>query len=464
MPAGLQASASLRGSASQRQLGKLEPLWRGGMSAAVRLESRRWPQRRLAGGAAAAARVVQAVSSPSPPQQPAGAPPGQLDFPPVTLLGGRYKVAELLGHGMNGVTYRCRDNDSGSDVAVKCLSLRSLRDWKQLDLFEREAAVLRSLEHPGIPRYLACFEQDTERDRAFFLVQEAVQGASLAVMLRSGWRADEAEVARIAAELLGTLRYLGSRRPPVVHRKGRDACTSPAVRDVKPENIVVEGGRSGGKVFLVDFGGVQAATAAAADGLAGGGTVVGTFGFMAPEQFCGAASPACDLYGLGATLLLLLSGRPPSAFLAARLRLDLRSVNMGGRLRAVVKGLLEPAPEERMQAEEALAILEGQRLPAGEPGGADAAAEAAIVKRRPDPSKVTVRKARPPPGDCHPSPALEVPRLYKRWYTHRPRFRCLLRELVTGGWPDGPALCLAHVDVAAGARLPEALCAGAGHH
>ncbi|KAL4447566.1 hypothetical protein ABPG75_004785, partial [Micractinium tetrahymenae] len=305
-------------------------------------------------------------------------------FPPGTLLGGRYEVAELLGQGGNGMTYLCRDTDRGHDVAVKCLSLRrqewhNLRDWKQLDLFEREAAVLRSLEHPGIPRYLACFEQDAERDRAFFLVQEAVQGASLAAMVRSGWRPDEAEVARIAAELLRTLQYLDSRRPPVVHR------------DVKPENIVVEGGTSGGRVFLVDFGAVQAA-AAGADDVLSGSTVVGTFGYMAPEQLRGAASPACDLYGLGATLLFLLSGHPPTAFHADRLRLDLSSVRMGPRLGAVVEGLLEPTSEERMAAEEALAILEGQRLPAWAPGGADAAAEAAIERRQPGGSRVVVKK------------------------------------------------------------------------
>lgn len=51
------------------------------------------------------------------------------------------------------------------------LSACSLKDWKQLELFEREAKVLESLDHPGIPRYLASFEQDTEQDRAFFLVQ-----------------------------------------------------------------------------------------------------------------------------------------------------------------------------------------------------------------------------------------------------------------------------------------------------
>lgn len=77
-------------------------------------------------------------------------------------------------------------------------------------------------------------------------------------------------------------------------------------RDIKPDNIVIEGGKTGGRVFLVDFGGVQAA--AAGESFALGSTVIGTYGYMAPEQFRGAAQPASDLYGLGGTLLYLLSG------------------------------------------------------------------------------------------------------------------------------------------------------------
>ena len=57
------------------------------------------------------------------------------------------------------------------DVAIKALSLRRMTGWKQLELFEREAKVLESLNHPGIPRYIDFFEEDSERDRGFFLVQ-----------------------------------------------------------------------------------------------------------------------------------------------------------------------------------------------------------------------------------------------------------------------------------------------------
>lgn len=77
-------------------------------------------------------------------------------------------------------------------------------------------------------------------------------------------------------------------------------------RDVKAENIVLEGGQAGGRVYLVDFGGVQAA--AAGDALQTGSTIIGTYGYMAPEQFRGQATPASDLYGLGGTLLFVLSG------------------------------------------------------------------------------------------------------------------------------------------------------------
>ena len=73
---------------------------------------------------------------------------------------------------------------------------------------------------------------------------------------------------------------------------------------------MLEGGRAGGRVYLVDFGGVQAA--AAGDALQTGFTIIGTYGYMAPEQFRGQATPASDLYGLGGTLLFALSGAGPA--------------------------------------------------------------------------------------------------------------------------------------------------------
>ena len=70
--------------------------------------------------------------------------------------------------------FQARDGE-GNLVAVKALSLQSMSDWKQLDLFQREANTLKQLQHPGIPQYVADFEEDTEKDRGYFLVQASLE-------------------------------------------------------------------------------------------------------------------------------------------------------------------------------------------------------------------------------------------------------------------------------------------------
>ena len=74
----------------------------------------------------------------------------------------------------------------GKLVAVKALSLQSMSDWKQLDLFQREANTLKQLQHPGIPQYVADFEDDTEKDRGYYLVQASSCLAKL-VSANSHW-------------------------------------------------------------------------------------------------------------------------------------------------------------------------------------------------------------------------------------------------------------------------------------
>lgn len=109
---------------------------------------------------------------------------------------------------------------------------------------------------------------------------------------------------RIAVALLEVLLYLSKLQPPVIHR------------DIKPENVIIDQGTPGGQVYLVDFGGVQVTPTLMHSlneqgvdmGATLGSTIVGTYGYMAPEQFRGMAEPKSDLYGLGATLLYLISG------------------------------------------------------------------------------------------------------------------------------------------------------------
>ena len=228
---------------------------------------------------------------------------------PGDIVNDRYEVRGVLGMGgSGGDCFVAERRSDGSKVAMKVLSFRDMRNWKQLELFEREAKTLQNLSHPGIPRYVDYFEVDTQDDKRFYLIQEIAPGVTLTRRVEEeGWRPNEGEVKEIALRLLDILEYLGSLRPPVVHR------------DLKPDNIVVDAaGGEAPAVYLVDFGGVQAAA-----GTTNNSTIVGTFGYMAPEQFSGAAGRNTDLYGLGATMLYLLSGGiHPNQFPQSRLKID----------------------------------------------------------------------------------------------------------------------------------------------
>ncbi len=90
----------------------------------------------------------------------------------------------------------------GRRVALKELSLKGLKDWKQVELFEREAHTLESLDHPAIPAYVDYFQVDTADNRLFYLAQEIAAGTSLADLVESGWRGDEAEARRLAGAVL----------------------------------------------------------------------------------------------------------------------------------------------------------------------------------------------------------------------------------------------------------------------
>jgi ankyrin repeat protein/serine/threonine protein kinase len=226
-----------------------------------------------------------------------------------------YQIKKLLGEGGSSTTYEAVDLQTHQRVALKALSLQKMNDWKVLELFEREANVLSKLNHPGIPRYLDYFYVDTPDNRCFYIVQELAQGQSLASLVENGWHASEPEIQRIATQILEILVYLHSQTPPVIHR------------DIKPENIVFKSPIDSHKekdwaVCLVDFGAVQNTYY---NTLMRGSTVVGTYGYMAPEQCLGQAVPATDLYGLGATLLYLLTHRSPAELPTNILEKDFRS-------------------------------------------------------------------------------------------------------------------------------------------
>jgi hypothetical protein len=140
--------------------------------------------------------------------------------------------------------------------------------------------------------------------------------------------ADELE--RLILGVLDVLEYLHGRAPPVFHR------------DIKPSNILV---RDDGTPVLIDFGGVCFGWRPPGQV---GTTVVGTFGYMPPEQLLGHVGSTTDLYALGATLLELISGTPPHEFPYDEGRLGIPDDLPGDpRVLRLVRALLEPAPRKR---------------------------------------------------------------------------------------------------------------------
>jgi serine/threonine protein kinase len=213
------------------------------------------------------------------------------------VLAKRYHLQQILGKGQGRRTFLALDQQTQTQVVVKCLTFGTGFNWQDLKLFEREAAILRELDHPAIPRYLDYFELDEPGiGKGFALVQTYISVPSLADHLEANRTFSEADVKTLAEALLEILIYLHEHRSVVIHR------------DIKPSNILL-GDRSGnnlGQVYLIDFGSIQAPRESVTV------TIVGTYGFMPPEQLVGRALPASDLYGLGMTLIYLLTGQNPA--------------------------------------------------------------------------------------------------------------------------------------------------------
>jgi serine/threonine protein kinase len=261
------------------------------------------------------------------------------------LWGDRYKILQQLGKRNGRQTLLAQDLQTQQRVVIKLLALGRDFDWQDLKLFEREAQTLETLSHPAIPRYLDYLDINTSTYKGFALVQSYVEGKSLEEHLRAGRTFDETEVKQIAASLLEILIYLHDQSPPVIHR------------DIKPSNVLLSNrsGNHAGQVYLVDFGSVQNLATKEGSTI----TVVGTYGYMPPEQFGGRAVPASDLYSLGATLIFLATGRHPTELSEDGLQIQFRqAAHLSPSFTDWLEWITEPSLNRRLpSAVEALEAL-----------------------------------------------------------------------------------------------------------
>ncbi|MGW3117702.1 protein kinase domain-containing protein [Streptomyces sp. NPDC001107] len=275
------------------------------------------------------------------------------------LLAGRYRVVAQLGRGGMGVVWRAVDEVLGREVAVKELRTYSDADGPELaDLrlrMQREARAAARVRHPGV----VAVHDVTEVDGRPLIVMELVDGPSLEQVLRERGSLDPVEAAGIGAKVMDAL--AAAHRAGVLHR------------DVKPGNILLEGS---GRVVLTDFG--IAAMDDPGDGatahLTRSGALVGSLDYLAPERAQGAeASPASDVWALGATLYAAVEGSSPFrrtstySTLTAIVTEPLREPERAGPLASVLRQLLDKRPETRPEAEQGRALLQA----VAEAGGTD---------------------------------------------------------------------------------------------
>ncbi|MCL2325198.1 MAG: serine/threonine protein kinase [Proteobacteria bacterium] len=206
-------------------------------------------------------------------------------------LANRYRILHTIGRGAQGTVYEARDLNTDKTVAIKALSFREIADWKASDLFMREITLLKSMQIEGTPRYIDAIDATASSEPYYFLVQDFIPGESLQARLDRGETFSTQAVIAIALAIIPILEKLRTYSPPIVHR------------DIKPSNIMMT---PQGDIYLIDFG-----AAMFSERRTGGSTFAGTAGYMAPEQCMGTSTPDSDIYGLGATLIHLLTGIAP---------------------------------------------------------------------------------------------------------------------------------------------------------
>ena len=273
------------------------------------------------------------------------------------VWGGRYEVERFAGEGSQGVTFIGTDRKTGAKVALKLFDLGKAKDWKAQELFDREVQTLKRLNHGGIPQFL---DVVTDADTgARCLVMTHVAGDALGAVLKRDGVVPEKRLWGFvvdAAHILASVHGDG-----VVHR------------DLKPDNFIL---RPDGTLAIVDFGGVGTVRAQA------GSTVVGTFGYMAPEQLYGAQTAATDLYALGATLLTLATNKSPEDQPRKGLAINVEAAApfLSAPLKKLLTTLLSPDPS--LRPADGAALLVALRQVASIKGNVSRVPDAVIAAER----------------------------------------------------------------------------------
>ena len=267
---------------------------------------------------------------------------------PGQLLGHTYRIESLLARGGMGEVYRARHAELNTEHAIKIILPELAGNQRIVDLFRREASVLRTIRHDAIVAYDGVFRDENAR---LYLVMEFVDGPSLSkVMKQGGLRA--AQVRELRDRLADGL--AAAHEKGVIHR------------DLSPDNVILPGGELA-KAKIIDFGISKMADPEQKTIV--GDDFAGKFSYVSPEQlgmFGGQVDARSDIYSLGLVLAAAAQGEPldmgqsPISVIEARRAVpDLGRVPAG--VRADLAAMLQPDPAQRPQSMRQLIRTQEQR-------------------------------------------------------------------------------------------------------
>lgn len=251
------------------------------------------------------------------------------------VLGGRFRIEEYLGRGGMGAVHRAVDLESNQPVALKTLLPQSRRDPVVRRRFEREAEIIRRVEHP---LFVRCVTASQEPGEPEYVVMEFVDGRSLSRVLAAEHRLAPRRALLLTRQILTGLCH--AHGVGVVHR------------DIKPDNVLlIDAGEPAESVKILDLGIAKLASHDDGDGtrLTQRGEVFGTPAYMAPEQVRGEeVDGRADLYSLSAMLFEMLTSRPPFESKTSLGLLAMHLTTPPPRLAEVLPGLRAAVPLESL--------------------------------------------------------------------------------------------------------------------
>ncbi len=199
-----------------------------------------------------------------------------------------YQILKTLGQGGMGTTYLAWDKPNL--LVLKEMNADMATNQKARELFEREATILKQLNHRGIPKYYDFFVEQGKK----YLAMELLHGQDLEARIYQKGPVPLSVAIDWMLQLCEILGYIHSQEPPLIHR------------DIKPANLLVQ--NVDNRLFLLDFGAVKQIGTH-------GSTRIGAPDYMAPEQNQGKPCIQSDLYAIGPTIIFLVTGRNPADFL-----------------------------------------------------------------------------------------------------------------------------------------------------